>query len=195
MNRTMQKINPLIAILALWLSGCSGESQPKESGPEVMSRADTCHVCGMIVLDQQGPKGQARVTVSPARLNFCSTSDLMAFLFQPDSKAIIREAWVHNMHDTDWQSPPNQPDAYINALEAWYVLDHDRRGAMGHTLAPFATREQAESFITQHGGRILRYDEITVDLIAGMASYAFPDFDKVRDFNPEVELGGGANRH
>lgn len=41
----------------------------------------------------------------------------------------------------------------------------------------------------------MRYNEITVDLIAGMASYAFPDFDKVRDFHPEVELDGGANRH
>ena len=194
MKITIKTIIPLITILALWLSGCSGESQPKESGPEAMTRADTCHVCGMIVLDQQGPKGQARVSVTPARLNFCSTSDLMAFLFQPDSRTIVREAWVHNMHGADWQSPPNHADAYLNAFEAWYVLDHDRRGAMGHTLAPFASQAQAEAFIAQHGGRVLRFDEIDMDLIVNMASYAFPDFDTVRDFNPEVELGGG-HRH
>ena len=195
MKTTLKTIIPLIAILALWLSGCSGESQPKESGPEAMTRADTCHVCGMIVLDQQGPKGQARVSVTPARLNFCSTSDLMAFLFQPDSRTIVREAWVHNMHGADWQSPPNRADAYLNAFEAWYVLDHDRRGAMGHTLAPFASQAQAEAFVAQHGGRVLRFDEIDMELIVNMASYAFPDVDSVRDFNPEVELGGDHHHH
>lgn len=183
-------ILPVLSLLAsLLLSGCDNDTDPQTTGPATASRADNCHVCGMIVLDQQGPKGQVRVNNTPKPLHFCSTSDMMAFLFQPETRAIVREAWVHNMHGVDWRQPPE--DAFIDAFSAYYVVDHSRRGAMGHTLAPFAEQAQAEAFIADYGGRILRYEEIDVDLIAGMASYAFPDFDTVRDFDPEVELGGG----
>ena len=184
-----------VLILGLLLAGCNSEPQADATGPTEMTRADDCHVCGMIVLDQQGPKGQARLRTSGKPVYFCSTSDMMAFLFQPESPAIVREAWVHDMHNTDWRNPDNHPHAYIDAYTAWYVLDHDLRGAMGHTLAPFASKEHAEGFVAEHGGRILRYEDITVDLIAEMASYAFPDFDTVRDFDPEIELGGGGHAH
>lgn len=189
MRQPIALITILLITLLLW--GCSGEAEQTASGPDKMSRADDCHICGMIVLDQQGPKGQARLQGRDKPAYFCSTTDLMAFLFQPDSPAIVREAWVHDMHNANWQSPENHSRAYLNAYQAWYVLDHDLRGAMGHTLAPFSSQEHAEAFVADHGGRVLRFEEITVDLIAEMASYAFPDFDKVRDFNPEVELGGG----
>lgn len=184
-------IPALLASLLLW--GCGSQSQEEATGPAKVTRADNCHVCGMIVPTQKGPKGQARIRGAAKPAYFCSTSDLMAFLFQPDSPAVVKEAWVHNMHGVDWKSPPD--DAYIDAYKAWYVIEHDLRGAMGHTLAPFAEKEQAEEFVTKHGGRILRYEEITVDLIAGMAAYAFPDFDKVRDFDPEIELGGGGQHN
>jgi copper chaperone NosL len=184
-----------LLLIGLLLGGCSGEAEPIASGPDKMSRADNCHICGMIVLDQQGPKGQVRLQGGGKPAYFCSTSDLMAFLFQPDSPAIVREAWVHNMHNANWQSPENHSHAYIDAFSAYYVVDHSRRGAMGHTLAPFAEQAQAEAFIADYGGRILRYQDIDVDLIASMASYAFPDFNTVRDFDPEVELGGGHHSH
>ncbi|MCW8918128.1 MAG: nitrous oxide reductase accessory protein NosL [Gammaproteobacteria bacterium] len=192
MNRHLAPIATLFATLLLW--GCSSEAPPAaQSGPVTLSRADSCHVCGMIVLDQQGPKGQARLVGGGKPVAFCSTTDLMAFLFQPDTPATVKEVWVHNMHEANWQSPPD--NGYINAYEAWYVIEHDLHGAMGHTLAPFAEKQQAEAFIAKHGGKVLHYNELTLDIVAGMASYAFPDFDKVRDFDPEVELGGGAAKH
>ncbi len=188
---------PLLALLIplLLFNGC--DSSPPESevaGPQVLTRANDCHLCGMVVFDQQGPKGQVRRIGNSNIAHFCSTSDLMAFLFQPENRATIRQAWVHNMHQADWRSPPNRSHAYIDAYTAWYVVDHNLLGAMGHTLAPFASEEQANTFIAQHGGHILRFEEISVDLIAEMASYAFPDFSVVRDFDPEVELGGRGER-
>jgi len=156
-------------LLLLLLAAC-GEP---ESGPVAAKRDTQCHLCGMVVVDQKGPQGQARAEERGRPIHFCSTSDLMAWLFQPGNRERVHEVWVHDMHDTPWEHPPNEAEAYIDARSAWYVVHHDRLGAMGHTLAPFATREAAEAFAQRHGGEVLHFDDLTVDLIAQMAPYAF----------------------
>jgi len=50
------------------------------------------------------------------------------------------------------------------------VLGSKRHGSMGPTAASFATESAAQTFMQQHGGRLLRYAEIQpgmVDLSGG----------------------------
>jgi len=48
------------------------------------------------------------------------------------------------------------------------VAGHRLPGAMGPTLASFARRAEAEAFARAHGGRVLAYDEITLELLGNL---------------------------
>ena len=44
-------------------------------------------------------------------------------------------------------------------------IGHGQRGAMGHTLAPFAEQAEAQAFIDEHGGEMIRFEEIDLPLL------------------------------
>lgn len=158
---------------SLMLSGC-GDSTPKAlAAPAPITSGDSCHVCSMTITAHPGPKGEAFLGNDAAPLKFCSTAELFTFLKQPENAAQLSHAYVHDMKETSWDSPSD--DAFIRAADAVYVIDHDRRGSMGHTLAPFADKNAAEAFIEDHGGEIVAFEEITLERLA--------------------HLGGSATRH
>ncbi|WNK19539.1 nitrous oxide reductase accessory protein NosL [Halomonas piscis] len=153
---------------ALVLGGC-GDSAPKplaEADP--IASGDSCHVCGMTITNHPGPKGEAFMGRNEAPLKFCSTAELFTFLRQPENEAQLSHAYVHDMGATGWESPDD--DAFIRADEAVYVVGHDRRGSMGHTLAPFADNSAAEAFIEDHGGQIVAFDDITLERLANLGT-------------------------
>ncbi len=153
--------------LALVMSACNSDSQDTASHPPVeITTGDECHLCGMYINKFPGPKGEAYVRGNRQALKFCSTRDLFAYVLQPDVQTIVREIYVHDMGKTDWQKPATQADYFTNARTAWYVVDSPVKGAMGHTLASFARKQDAENFIRQHGGRLLRFEDITLEVIS-----------------------------
>lgn len=154
----------LIALLAgLLLTGC-GESEPDTLAPPVpITSGDSCHVCGMLISGHPGPKGEAFMDKQGEVLKFCSTMDLFAFLKQPENETQVSHAYVHDVAAAPWATPDDE--AFVLASEAWYVVGHDRRGAMGHTLASFADQADAEAFREEHGGELAAYDDIDLDLL------------------------------
>lgn len=164
------KILPLTLLLigGFLLGGCNKTEQHAATRvPTAITSGDECHLCGMIIHNFPGPKGQAFVRHHDQALKFCSTVDLFSWLLQPETAAILQTAFVHDMGAApSWQHPSDQH--YVKATEAWYVAGHDQPGAMGHTLASFRNRPDAESFIKQHGGRLLRFDDITLELLADL---------------------------
>ncbi|MDI5892769.1 nitrous oxide reductase accessory protein NosL [Halomonas rhizosphaerae] len=154
----------LIALLAsLLLSGC-GESEPEDlAAAQPIEAGDSCHVCGMLIEEFPGPKGEAFLDSQGEALKFCSTMDLFAFLKQPENETRLSHAYVHDIGVPPWGEPSDE--AFIRAEEAWYVVGHDRRGAMGHTLASFAEQADAETFRKAHGGELVAYEEIDLDLL------------------------------
>lgn len=155
---------PLIAALLLPLAGCEGDAeQGALAPPQAITEGDACHVCGMTISSFPGPKGQAFLEGRSDALKFCSTMDLFAFLMQPENETQVSHAYVHDIGKTDWAAPAD--DAYIRAMDAWYVVGHDQRGAMGHTLASFAEQADAEAFREAHGGELVTYAEIDLDLL------------------------------
>ncbi len=156
-----------IAFLAVNLSGCNSDSQDTDSHPPVeITTGDECHLCGMYINRFPGPKGEAYVRGNPRALKFCSTRDLFAYVLQPDVQTILGQIYVHDMGKTDWQKPATQAEYFTDARTAWYVVDSAVKGAMGHTLASFAKKPDAEQFIRQHGGRLLRFEDITLEIIS-----------------------------
>jgi nitrous oxide reductase accessory protein NosL len=57
----------------------------------------------------------------------------------------------------------------IDAHSAWYVIGSDVLGPMGHELIPLETQADAKEFLHDHGGRrILRFRDITLDIVVGL---------------------------
>jgi|AntRauTorcE11898_2_1112593.scaffolds.fasta_scaffold04469_3 copper chaperone NosL len=154
----------LALVLAFILAGCDQTSEDIAlAPPQTITDGDACHVCGMTISSFPGPKGQAFLAGRSDALKFCSTMDLFAFLKQPENETLASFAYVHDIGKTTWQAPAD--DAYIRAGDAWYVVGHDQRGAMGHTLASFAEQTDAEAFREGHGGELVTYTEIDLDLL------------------------------
>jgi copper chaperone NosL len=157
----------LLLVTALALSACGGDTATAEPNlPVEITREDDCHVCGMIVAEFPGPKGQAYERGDRRPLMFCSTLDMFAYLLQPEAAARVQEVYVHDMAVTEWEQPATE--AFIDARSAWYVVGHSLRGAMGHTLASFETEEGALAFAAEYGGEALRFEDITLELIASL---------------------------
>ncbi len=125
--------------------------------------ADECHLCGMIISNFPGPKGEAYQDGKETINKFCSTKDLFAFILQPENARQVREVFVHDMSKTPWHKP--EDEYFINAKEAWFVTGSSQKGAMGPTLASFAHEEDAIAFSKEFGGKLVRYDEITTDML------------------------------
>ncbi len=153
----------------LFLVGGCGDSEiaPETLPPIAIEAGDECHVCGMIITRFPGPKGEAYGRGGSVPFKFCSTRDLFSFLLQPENQSRVTQVYVHDMGATDWEHPADS--AFVDARAAWYVVDQPLTGAMGPTLASFSRKEAAQAFIQRHGGRLMRFDDITLEVVANLS--------------------------
>ncbi len=158
----------LVGALALvGMAACErGTESAPAHGPVAIEAGDECHVCGMIIQRFPGPKGGAFLRGNDRALKFCSTRDLFSYVLQPEVEGRVQAIFVHDMAVTPWGRPHDR--AFIAARSAWYVAGHRLKGAMGPTLASFATASDAGEFATSQGGRVLSFDDITLELVAGL---------------------------
>jgi copper chaperone NosL len=160
------KVLAAFSMIAMLVSGCDKSEQATFS-PELkaITADDECHVCGMEIINYPGPKAQAFIRHQDTPLKFCSTVDLFGWLLQPDTPAILHSAYVHDMGAaTTWRKPSDEH--FLDVRQAWFVIGHNKPGAMGPTLASFQEKQAAEKFIKQQGGRILRFNDIDLELLA-----------------------------
>jgi copper chaperone NosL len=123
---------------------------------------DLCPVCGMLV--SKYPNWTAIVVGKDGHTHyFDGAKDMFKFLHaMPKYAPNCKRADIKFMVVTDFYNLEK-----IEATKALYVFGSDVMGPMGHELVPLATREDAEDFLADHKGRrILRYDEVTPDIIA-----------------------------
>ncbi len=155
---------PAFAALLL-LSGCERSDETAQSrAPVSISDGDECHVCGMTINNHPGPKGQVFIRNNATPFKYCSTRDLFSHILQPEVRSRITQIYTHDMGSTGWEAPSNA--AFTDARQAWYVIHHPMTGAMGPTLASFAEKSAAENFREQHGGELVRFDDITLEMVA-----------------------------
>lgn len=168
----------MVLLAVIGMVGCGKQEAETERLPPVaIEKGDECHVCGMIISRFPGPKGEVYMRNARTPLKFCSTRDMFSYLLQPEVQAASTQVYVHDMGVTEWEHPADS--AFVDAKEAWYAVGHPMKGAMGATLASFKSREDAERFIEQHGGELLRYEAITLEVLnnlgdGGMDSHPMP---------------------
>ncbi|TVL38940.1 nitrous oxide reductase accessory protein NosL [Shewanella algae] len=164
MKKTLLAI--AIPILLLGLPGCTpAQSHNHEHHAQHLKQHDRCHMCGMMITKYPGPKGQLMLKDSDAVPKFCSSRDMFSFALQPENQRRIKAMFVHDMGTTDWEQPDD--NAFIDATTAWYVYGTSKKGVMGPAVAPFSTKEAAQAFAEAWGGRVLAYEEITLELLEG----------------------------
>jgi len=158
------KVLVIFSLMAVLL-GCS-EADPKKEmlkQAAAIENADECHLCGMIISQFPGPKGELYQKTSEDIAKFCSTRDMFSYLLQPENKRQVQQVFVHDMSKTPWQKTDDQ--YFIDARTAWFVVDSSKKGAMGKTLASFSLFDDALAFSREYGGKVYPFDEITIDLL------------------------------
>lgn len=158
-------------LLGLLLTACGeAEQRVQTLAPTAFHLSDECHVCGMVIADFPGPKGQA---VAPGGVKkFCSTAEMIGWWLQPENRHLQARLYVHDMGRSVWDQPDDQH--LIEASSAYYVAGTRLKGAMGVVLASFADEQAAHELATREGGRVLRFEEIDLDVLqlgAGVSDY------------------------
>lgn len=122
---------------------------------------DTCPVCGMFVALY--PEWVATVLYKDGHAHhFDGAKDMFKYLLDMPK-------WAPG-HQTEDIAVIAVTEYYglsrIDARDAWYVIGSDVLGPMGHEPIPLETRGDAEEYMADHAGkRILRFDDITLELL------------------------------
>lgn len=156
-------------VLAL-LSACGQEAPTEHKIRQAVAieESDQCHLCGMIISQFPGPKAELASKGEHQVNKFCSNRDMFSYYLQPENKHRALQIFVHDMTEVPWDSPSD--DHFIKAQDAWYVYGSNMKAAMGPALASFGKKESAEMFAKMHGGDLLKFEDITLELLgSGMS--------------------------
>ncbi len=120
-----------------------------------------CPVCGMIV--SKYPKWAAKMIENGRKHYFDGVKDMMKYyIFDVDfpyDRSKITAIKVADFYTLD----------AINAKDAYYVIGSKLHGPMGNEFIPFVSKESANNFIKDHGGKkIIRFKDITPKMVMGL---------------------------
>lgn len=148
-----------LALLTL-LPACNRAAQQAVVAREPGS--DTaCVLDGMLLKDFPGPKGQIHYAEGAPDF-YCDLYELFNALLAPEQKRSPAAVFVQDMGKTEWDHPNAN---WIDAKTAIYVTGSRKRGSMGPTLGSFSSLQEAEKFSQKEGGRTLRFDQITPEMV------------------------------
>lgn len=151
----------LVVLCALVLAAC-GEKADTAVVPVEIDAATTCDFDGMLLSDFPGPKAQIHFKGEAKPSFYCDTVEMFNTLLQPEQVKPIRAVLVQDMGKADWEQPRGN---WFDARTGIYVLGSKRRGSMGPTIASFAQEADAQTFAAKNGGRVLRFADITRDMV------------------------------
>ncbi|MFP5505978.1 MAG: nitrous oxide reductase accessory protein NosL [Gammaproteobacteria bacterium] len=154
----------LIATFAFTLlAGCGQQSGGDAAAvPEEIGRGTACALDGMLLADFPGPKAQIHYAGQAEPEFFCDTVEMFSIHLNPEQVRAVRGMFVQDMGQADWDDPRNH---WIDARLAFYVYGSTRHGAMGPTIASFAAEADAQKFAGNFGGKVLRFDDVTADMV------------------------------
>lgn len=165
-NRTNTKLSITILTLTLLLLGCGDKQAQIVHQAVAIESGDECHLCGMLIEQFPGPKGEIFNKRTTTAQKFCSTRDLFSYYLQPENTRQVQQIFVHDMAKAPWDAPG--VEHFTDAKTAWYVRDHSQQGAMGATLAAFSKQSDAKAFAVNFGGSVIRFEQIDFELLASL---------------------------
>ena len=157
----------LLAILALLTVVACKEETVQDTSPLPLTTEAVGHFCQMILLEHEGPKGQAHLGGLPQMpLFFSQVRDVVAYLRLPEQTHDVLAVWVNDMgaQDATWSEPGTTN--WIAADEAHFVVGSRAVGGMGAPeLVPFSDAAKAKAFSAANGGQVMRLTEIPDDAV------------------------------
>ena len=157
-----------IALMAA-LGACGNAAQKavaQEPGDDT-----ACALDGMILKDFAGPKAQIHYAEGKPEF-FCDLAELFGMVLAPESKRAVTGIFVQDMGKADWDHPQAH---WIDAKSAVYVVGSRKRGSMGPAFGAFSTAQDAETFARKEGGKVVRFNEVTIDMINTAGSVKHDD--------------------
>ncbi|WNC71803.1 nitrous oxide reductase accessory protein NosL [Thalassotalea psychrophila] len=150
----------LIASSLSFLIACGEQDQQQIIyQAQAIESADECHLCGMLITNFSGPKGELyREDRGDKVHKFCSTRDMFSFYLDPENKRNVTTIYVHDMSKMPWDEPDD--GYFIDAKTAWFVVGSEKTGAMGKTLASFSQQSDALAFAQEFGGEVLDFNQV-----------------------------------
>ena len=150
----------LLTLLAAFLSGCT--KQEESLSPIEIDRTTSCSLDGMILMDYPGPKAQIHYDSGEPDF-FCDTMEMFSIYLRPEQKKRVTAIYTQDMGKTPWDKPTG---SWVDAKSAYYVYGSKKLGAMGPTIAAFERTQDAEAFAKEFGGKVLRFEQVTLDMAA-----------------------------
>ncbi len=120
-----------------------------------------CPVCGMFVAKY--PKWAAMMQVGDKKFYFDGVKDMMKFYFY-DQTFQFKRSKINKVLVQDFYN-----FKVLDARDAFYVAGSNVYGPMGKELIPFESLKEAKNFFKDHKGqKIVRFNQITLDLIKSL---------------------------
>lgn len=147
-----------VLVLGSMLMACSKEEVPAQA--IALMPGTVCALDGMTLMNYPGPKAQIH-HVDGEVLYFCDTVEMFAIMLRPEQQKLVRSVFTQDMAKADWRTPRGH---WIDATTAYYVHGSRRHGSMGPTFAAFAKKVDAEAFAKKHGGKVLHYKDVDINM-------------------------------
>ena len=120
----------------------------------VVPKDAKCPVCGMFV--SKYPKWVAYMEYNSKKLYFDGVKDMMKYYIF-DGDFIYNRKDITKIGVSDYYTLEE-----IDAKKAFYVLDSNIFGPMGHELIAFKSKKSAKAFMSEHHGKVIvQFDDIT----------------------------------
>ena len=151
----------LLSTILLSLFLITGTTRAMETEPVKPQAGNKCPVCGMFVA-KFPDWGSEIIYQDGTVLFFDGAKDLFKFYFAPQKfKSNKQRQNIKGIYVTEYYDL-----SFIEAKNAFYVIDSDVYGPMGRELIPFKTEKDAKEFLRDHQGKkIIHFKDVDPALI------------------------------
>lgn len=147
----------ILLLLTVLESPLIGRAEANESKPL------RCPVCGMFVAPY--PNWVSTITLaSGEQLAFDGPKDMFRFMMElPSFRPDLKLEDLQQFQVTEYYSTRK-----VDATSVFFIAGSDVLGPMGQELVPIAGKEQAETFLQDHGGTaIMQFDGHKLNKVGG----------------------------
>lgn len=131
--------------------------------PVNLSKSQMCASDAMIIFNYSGPKAQI-LWKNGTRSFYCEAREAFYESTNNLQSKQIKAFYVQDFSGLKWGS---YVDKWMLAKDALYVIDSSQDGAMGVTYVPFSDKNFANEFLNLHGGKLLKFEDINLDVLSG----------------------------
>lgn len=129
--------------------------------PQEPTGETACALDGMLLLDYPGPKAQTHFAEGKPEF-YCDVLDMFRIMLSSEQKRPVSAMFVQDMGKTSWEHPAGN---WIDAKNAIYVAGSRKLGSMGATFGTFSSMQDAEAFMKKEGGKIMHFEQITLETV------------------------------